>query len=76
MLGQRRRRWPSIKPALGQRVLLTGMVISVDVLTVMASSYNNLYMCGTAINLFPAELLQLYFSSFEAGIANAIPSFK
>ena len=25
---------------------------------------------------YPAELLQLYFSSFEAGIANAISSFK
>ena len=28
------------------------------------------------INPCPAELLQLYFSSFEAGIANAISSFK
>ena len=28
------------------------------------------------LNPCPAELLQLYFSSFEAGIANAIPSFK
>ena len=27
-------------------------------------------------NPCPAELLQLYFSSFEAGIANAISSFK
>ena len=27
-------------------------------------------------NPCPAELLQLYFSSFEAGIANAIASFK
>ena len=26
------------------------------------------------INPCPAELLQLYFSSFEAGIANAIPA--
>ena len=28
------------------------------------------------LNPCPAELLQLYFSSFEAGIANAISSFK
>ena len=28
------------------------------------------------VNPCPAELLQLYFSSFEAGIANAISSFK
>ena len=28
------------------------------------------------VNTCPAELLQLYFSSFEAGIANAISSFK
>ena len=28
------------------------------------------------INPCPAELLQLYFSSFEAGIANAISSSK
>ena len=28
------------------------------------------------INPCPAELLQFYFSSFEAGIANAISSFK
>ena len=28
------------------------------------------------INPCPAELLELYFSSFEAGIANAISSFK
>ena len=28
------------------------------------------------INPCPAELLQLYFSTFEAGIANAISSFK
>ena len=28
------------------------------------------------LNPCPAELFQLYFSSFEAGIANAIPSFK
>ena len=27
-------------------------------------------------NPCPAELFQLYFSSFEAGIANAISSFK
>ena len=27
-------------------------------------------------NPCPAELLQLYFSSFEAGIANAISSLK
>ena len=34
---------------------------------------------GTAIvviNPCPAELFQLYFSSFEAGIANAISSYK
>ena len=29
-----------------------------------------------AFNPCPAELLQLYFSSFEAAIANAISSFK
>ena len=28
------------------------------------------------LNPCPAELLQLYFSSFEAGIATAISSFK
>ena len=28
------------------------------------------------LNPCPAELLQLYFSSFEAGIASAISSFK
>ena len=28
------------------------------------------------LNPCPAELLQLYFSSFEAGIAYAISSFK
>ena len=28
------------------------------------------------VNPCPAELLQLYFSSFEAGIANAISSLK
>ena len=28
------------------------------------------------VNPCPAELFQLYFSSFEAGIANAISSFK
>ena len=28
------------------------------------------------INPCPAELFQLYLSSFEAGIANAISSFK
>ena len=27
-------------------------------------------------NPCPAELFQLYFSSFEAGIANAISNFK
>ena len=32
--------------------------------------------CVASINPCPAELLQLYFSSFEAGIANAISSFK
>ena len=32
--------------------------------------------CRNNINTCPAELLQLYFSSFEAGIANAISSFK
>ena len=31
---------------------------------------------GYGFNPCPAELFQLYFSSFEAGIANAISSFK
>ena len=30
----------------------------------------------SVVNPCPAELFQLYFSSFEAGIANAISSFK
>ena len=36
----------------------------------------NLNYITSKVNPYPAELLQLYFSSFEAGIANAISSFK
>ena len=37
---------------------------------------DEILIVGININPCPAELLQLYFSSFEAGIANAISSFK
>ena len=36
----------------------------------------HIYLICITFNPCPAELLQLYFSSFEAGIANAISSFK
>ena len=36
----------------------------------------NTFCMTMEINPCAAELLQLYFSSFEAGIANAISSFK
>ena len=35
-----------------------------------------MFFCKKCINSCHAELFQLYFSSFEAGIANAISSFK
>ena len=35
-----------------------------------------MFFCKKCINSCDAELFQLYFSSFEAGIANAISSFK
>ena len=38
--------------------------------------YNKNAFIHIYINPCPAELFQLYFSSFEAGIANAISSFK
>ena len=41
-----------------------------------ASNDNFFKVLKYCINPCPAELLQLYFSSFEAGIANAISSFK
>ena len=38
--------------------------------------FGNLARHRKPFNPCPAELLQLYFSSFEAGIADAISSFK
>ena len=40
------------------------------------SQNQSFYVQIKPINPCPAELLQLYFSSFEAGIADAISSFK
>ena len=42
----------------------------------LASLTRNIKRLTIVINPCPAELLQFYFSSFEAGIANAISSFK
>ena len=39
-------------------------------------SDDSLYLVRKCVNPCPAELFQMYFSSFEAGIADAISSSK
>ena len=76
-------KWANIKPALSGRVTIAKKPLELDAhKSDSKADFCALYLIPLfkILKMFnspcPAELFQLYFSSFEAEIANAISSFK